>query len=168
MKLKDIIELAYSRTDELIEDREPGIDIIMINAINQGAGLISTNLEKKTKTATIAYAKNLKFPSDFFSLVEIEHVSYGKLALTDYDIFGDLIIHKVASITSGSFTLTYIYTPIAIKDEETDLPYKDFYCISLAAFAAYQYMLSLKNVQVAQMFLNEFSQIIKVEKGDKQ
>ena len=160
MILKEIINLAYYRCDEELEDREGGIDTIIINAINQGAGIISTKLEHKTKTITMAYAENLKLPNDFFSLVEVKHVSYGKLSPTDYDIFGDLIIHKVASITSGTFTLTYIFSPIAITSETTDLPYKDFYCISLAAYASYQYMLSQKEYNSATMFLNEFNMIL--------
>jgi len=162
--LKDIINLAYNRSDEETDDRETDIDNIMINAINQGAGLIATKLEMKTKTVTLLYSANLKIPSDFYKLVELNHVSYGKLAITDYDIAGDLIIHKVASITSGAFTLTYIYVPTKVTIETSDLPYQDFHCIALAAFAAYQYMLSQKRTNEATMFLNEFMTIMEVGK----
>jgi len=160
LTLKEIIDLAYFRCDEDIEDRETMIDKIVINAINQGYCFISTTKDKKTKVASLTYSEKISLPTDYFELVEIKHSSYGILAKTDYLIEGDLLIPKVGEITTGTFTLTYIFIPVFVTAETTALGLKDIYCTSLAAYAAYQYMLSQKQYQSATMFLNEFNMIL--------
>ena len=160
MKLKEIIELAYHRSNEDIEDVEPRIDKILINAINQGYCFIATTVDKKTKSITLPYAEKITLPLDYHSLIEVKHSTYGILAKTDYLIEGNLLIPKLSEVSTGTFNLTYIFIPDFISDVEASVNIKDMYCVALSAYSAYQYMLSEKQYNSANILLNEFMMIL--------
>lgn len=163
MTFLDLQNKSLARVDETIADADAEVLSIIKDAINNGYLLLTSLVDKRTKTITMAledYNNKLPIPLDFCELVLAEHEIIGEISPASYEKLEDIMHFTSRDLLSGDVTLTYVNIPPTLVNDTDILRLKDIYLGALTAYSAYVYQLYKKKYSAAQLLLQEFNSYI--------
>jgi len=169
MELQKLMETAFSRVDETLDEADDTTKEVIINAILQAYVDVRSRLDRRIKTVSFTAADALEIPSDCIEVTRVIHSNDGEYGQTEYYRNGNYL-QFYPPVSGGTMQILYVSGPDInqIRQQNpipltTEIDIKDVYSHALITYAAYQYQLYRRKYSAAQMLLQEYQSILQPE-----
>lgn len=149
MTFDEIKQICFNTIDEVDEDEQ--IDIIVSNAINEAYAILSRKDKRLTRAFLPIIQGIVTLPSNCLDVIKITPI------LGSEDI---VIGNSIMTDKTGILTVLYNYRRDRLVNPTDEPDLHDNLVDAAIAYACYRYWEHRKKIEVSQLFLSNYNQIV--------